>query len=299
MPTRGSVSAPVGRPAREHGLGEQQVERAGHLERLLGAGDDDAPGRRPLDQPGVVGRLGRHPAPPYAARAPPGGSPAGSAPRAAPTGRRWPPRRPSPSTCLTVSTTGEPGHDGVRTGPDGRDHRVDERARHQRPGRVVHEHDVHRVGQRRQRPPYRLLPGVAARDDRELGTVVRRRRARPAPPRRVPAARPPRRGRPAGAPARAPRAPASARRRAGAAPWRARARAAHRAGSRHHGRDDRVPVTAASAAGRANTIRPFAVVRTLVTRTCASWPTGRGPARRRPWSRRRGSRRPGPAPCRP
>ena len=43
-------------------------------------------------------------------------------------------------------------------------------------------------------------------------------------------------------------------------------------GRRHDGRDDRCRVTAASAAGLANTIRPLAVVSTLVTRTCASRP---------------------------
>ena len=68
----------------------------------------------------------------------------------------------------------EAGHHGVGAAPHRRDHRVDQRARHQRAGRVVHQHDLDRRREHGQRPAYRVAAGVTAVDDDQLGAVVRR-----------------------------------------------------------------------------------------------------------------------------
>ena len=51
----GSDIAIGGPPTGEYGLGQDQVQRPGHLERFLVAGHDHDRRPEPLDQPGVVG----------------------------------------------------------------------------------------------------------------------------------------------------------------------------------------------------------------------------------------------------
>ena len=176
------------RPA-QHGLGQQQVERPGHLERLLGPGHDDHDGRRPLDQPGVVGRRRAAPARRAPRRAPRAGSPAGSAPRAGPTRSTVADHRRRPVDPLDRVGDRQAGHDGVRTA------RARRRPR-RRPastgtsgaGRVVHQHDVDR---RSAAPPGRArtdscrVAPPATTD--ELGARRAHRRAARAPRRPGPA----------------------------------------------------------------------------------------------------------------
>ena len=73
----------------------------------------------------------------------------------------------------------QPRHHRIGAGPDGGHHRGHELRRHERPGGVVHEHDVDIVGERRQRqrPP---TPAGSPRRRRRAGR--RSERGRPAAP---------------------------------------------------------------------------------------------------------------------
>ena len=129
----------------QHGLGQQQVERAGHLERLVGAGTTSTvpPSRSTRPASSVAARV----APSSAAAA----CAASSTPRRKPCGV-WTARSAARSTVAVDDAVAvRPLHgvgdrqardDGVGAGTDGRDDRLDERDRRERAGRVVDEDDV-------------------------------------------------------------------------------------------------------------------------------------------------------------
>ena len=116
MPTRGGTAASGddtgSPPTGEHGLGEHEVERAGHLERLLVDRDDDQHGT-----PSRLHEARRRRSPARTGRPPRG--PAASDVATEALRRLDRPQRgavergldptPAASTCLTVSATGEPG----------------------------------------------------------------------------------------------------------------------------------------------------------------------------------------------
>ena len=133
------------RVAAEHGLGEHQVERAGHLERLLGPGttsDAAARSARPARRRRCAVAVGRGRGV-RRRRARPARKPCGVCTARSAVRSTVATTTPSPSTCLTVSATGRPGTTASAPGAHGRDHR----RRPARPGtsgagRVVHQDDV-------------------------------------------------------------------------------------------------------------------------------------------------------------
>ena len=186
-------------------LGHAQVERRRHLE-VLGRGGwiSTVP---PPPRPASPRRSRRRESPrrPRAPRAAPRcGTPAASAPPRARAIegrldrrgcichlRRENARRRRRAACLIVSVTGAAAIDagGLGVGGEGRDQRLDQLRRQQRPGRVV---DRDQLGpDRRQRVGDRLGAGGAAGDDAEVARRPRswscpggRRRRSSAPTRR-------------------------------------------------------------------------------------------------------------------
>ncbi len=291
------------RTAREHRLGEQQVERAGHLEGLLGAGH----GRRRYAEPSTspASSVARRPAGARApARARRGGSPAASAPRAAAVRSTVRDDAAVASTCLTVSATGSTGTTASAPARSAATTASTTRDRRQAAGGVVDEHEVDVGGQRGERAarrescrsaPPATTTHVVRREQRRPPRRRRRRARRRRPGRRTGAARRPRTawtssGSPASSrsalgapgPSRTPAAGGGDEDADGhvrpAGGHRARARAGRRRTASGLGwpaaRAARRRRSARSVrAGRPKTSRPLAVVSTLVTRTATSLPT--------------------------
>ena len=292
----------------QDGLGQHQVERSGHLERLLGSGHDQHGATDPLHEAGVVGGSlglvgggvgrgrGRRPARP--AR-----SPAGSGSRAA---RPVEGRLDEAGGVHRLDGVGdrEPGHDGVGPGADRR-RRPRRRARPAPAG-----------GRRRGRAPRRRRPGSTASASATDSCRVRHRpppAARCRPSRQAAQQRTrPRRARPGAATTTKSTARAIDERADGVHQQGLAAEDAQRLGrpgteplaSTGRGDDGGGPHRVTVARDRAGsrlrlraTEHEAAVGgrQTLVTRCSPPAHAVARRARRRPSCRRRGSRRPGPA----